>query len=70
MIIEDRGDKMLERIWSQIKMDWWEITNLGVVGYFHYVIDWGKYLLGISTYKPDLFAYSEIGMYLDNGEDR
>ena len=60
---------MLERFLSKVKFDWWEVTNLGLVGYFHYIIDWGKYILGMSKYRPDLFAYSEIDMDMDIGED-
>jgi hypothetical protein len=52
-------------LWDRIKMDWWEITNLGFIGYVHFAFDWCKYLLGISTYRPDIFAYSEIDMDLD-----
>ncbi len=53
---------MFEGFLAKVKMDWWEVTNLGIVGYFRYAKDWCKYLLGISNYKPDLFAYSEIDM--------
>lgn len=60
---------MLNDFISKVKFDWWEISNLGLVGYFHYAKDWVKYLLGISKYRPDLFAYSEIDMDLDIGED-
>lgn len=60
---------MLERFLSKVKFDWWEVTNLGLVGYFHYIIDWGKYILGMSSYRPDIFAYSEIDMDMDIGED-
>lgn len=60
---------MLEHFLSKVKFDWWEVTNLGLVGYFHYIKDWGKYILGMSKYRPDLFAYSEIDMDMDIGED-
>lgn len=50
---------------NRVKMDWWEITNLGAVGYLRFARDWVKYLLGISKYRPDWFAYSETGMDLD-----
>lgn len=53
---------MLNNFLQRIKFDFWEITNLGIVGYFHFAVDWVKYLLGLSSYKPNLFAYSEIDM--------
>lgn len=56
---------MFDMLWLKIKMDWWEITNLGVVGYLRYAMDWCKYLIGISTYRPNIFAYSEIDMDLN-----
>lgn len=61
---------MLDRFIEKVKIDWWEVTNLGWIGYFRYLIDWVKYLLGISSYRPDLFAYSEIDMDLDIGDDK
>ena len=60
---------MLDRFLSKVKFDWWEVTNLGLVGYFHYAKDWCKYILGMSKYRPDLFAYSEIDMDMNIGED-
>ena len=61
---------MLDRFIEKVKIDWWEVNNLGWVGYFRYLIDWVKYLLGISSYRPDFFAYSEIDMDLDIGDDK
>lgn len=50
---------------EKVKIDWWEFSNLGIVGYFHFLFDWVKYLIGISNVKPILFSYSEIDMDLD-----
>ena len=50
---------------DKLKFDWWEITNLGWIGYFRYVRDWVKYLFGFSAYRPDIFAYSEIHQDMD-----
>ena len=56
---------MFNRFLSKAKFDWWEFTHLGWIGYVHYLIDWVKYLIGYSSYRPNLFAYSEIDMDLD-----
>lgn len=68
-MLKKESVNMLDHLWSKIKFDWWEITNLGIVGYLHFIIDWCKYLLGFSTYRPDFFAYSEIDMDMDFSED-
>ena len=60
---------MLNRFLSKVKFDWWEVTNLGLVGYLRYVKDWLKYIFGKSKYRPDLFAYSEIDMDMNIGEN-
>ena len=56
---------MFDYFLKKVKFDWWEVTHLGLIGYFHYAIDWMKYLSGRSNYKPNLFAYSEIDMDMD-----
>ena len=57
---------MLDAFWKQVKSDWWEVTHLGpAVGYFNYLSDWVRYLLGKTTIKPVLFAYSEKDMDLN-----
>lgn len=61
---------MFDDFITRLKIDWWEVTNLGVVGYFRFARDWAKYLLGISTYRPDWFAYSEVDMDLDIDFDK
>ena len=60
---------MFDSFLSKVKFDWWEVTNLGWVGYYHYAKDWCKYILGMSSYRPDFFAYSEIDMDMNIGED-
>ena len=51
---------LVERIVARIKTDWWEVTHCGAIGYLLFAFDWIKYLIGVSTYKPDFFAYGEI----------
>lgn len=56
---------MLDRLLFKIKIDWWEVTHLGLVGYFHFFVDWCKFLLGYSKFRPNRFAYSEIDLDLN-----
>ncbi len=57
---------MLDFLWKRIQIDWWEVTHLGpIVGYWNFLCDWVKYLIGRNPTKPNLFAYSEKEMDLE-----
>ena len=63
-------DQFLANLWTRIKIDWWEFTNLGWVGYIRFGWDWLKYLTGFSNYRPDWFAYGEVDRDMDFDFDK
>ena len=56
---------MLYRFLRILEIDYWEICNLGWVGYFRFIRDWFYYLTGVSSYRPQFFAYGEVDRDLD-----
>jgi len=64
-MMNEEEKSWIDRMWTRIKIDWWEVTNLGYVGYLRFAWDWLKFLLGFKKYKPNLFSYSEIDFDLN-----